>query len=88
MGPFSPSEAGPVIIAALDSRFVTFAGFAAIAAAALAWEVLSTLRLKSMTVQRTIRWAMGSRVVRLMLLVFWIWLGWHLFARGSGAFQK
>ena len=55
-----------MIIAALDSRFVTFAGFAAIAAAALAWEVLSTLRLKSMTVQRTIRWAMGSRVVRLM----------------------
>ena len=77
-----------MIIAALDSRFFTYAGFAIIAALALAWEVLSTLRLKSMTVQRTIRWAMGSRVVRLVLLAFWIWVGWHLFARGSGAFQK
>jgi Family of unknown function (DUF6186) len=77
-----------MIVAALHSRFVTDAGLALIAAVALTWEILSTLRVESMTVQRTIHWAMGSRVVRLLFLAFWIWVGWHLFARGSGAFQK
>jgi hypothetical protein len=25
--------------------------------------------------------------VRILVVVGWIWLGWHLFARGSGAFK-
>jgi hypothetical protein len=77
-----------VIIAALSSRSVTFAGFAAIVAIAVAWEVVSALRFPNMTLGRVVRWAMRARTARLLLLAFWIWLGWHLFARGSGAFKK
>jgi hypothetical protein len=77
-----------VIIAALSSRSVTFAGFAAIAAVAVVWEVVSVRRFCTMTLGRVVRWAMRGRTARLLLLAFWIWVGWHLFARGSGAFKK
>ena len=77
-----------MILAGLSSRSVTFAGFAAIAAIAVAWEVVSALRFPTMTLGRVVRWAMRARTARLLLLAFWIWLGWHLFARGSGAFKK
>jgi sirohydrochlorin ferrochelatase len=27
------------------------------------------------------------RAVRIVVVLGWAWLGWHLFARGSGAFR-
>jgi len=77
-----------VTIAGVSSRAVTFAGFAAIVAVAVAWELVSALRFPNMTLGRVVRWAMRARTARLVFLAFWIWLGWHLFARGSGAFKK
>jgi hypothetical protein len=29
----------------------------------------------------------SSRPGRMLLVLAWAWLGWHLFARGSGAFE-
>jgi hypothetical protein len=76
-----------MIPAEVGSRFLTYAGFALIAAVAVGWEILAVIRLPSMSLERVIRWAMRGRTVRLLLLAFWIWAGWHLFARGSGAFK-
>jgi hypothetical protein len=72
----------------MSSRALTFAGFALIALVAVVWEVVSILRMPNMTIGRAVRWAMRARTARLLFLAFWIWVGWHLFARGSGAFKK
>jgi hypothetical protein len=77
-----------MILAAVSSRTLTYAGFALIAAIAVVWEIVGILRWPTMTLERVVRWAMRSRTARLLLLAFWIWVGWHLFARGSGAFTK
>ncbi len=77
-----------MILAGLSARTITYAGFALIALVAVVWEVVSVDRFPTMTLQRVVRWAMRSRTVRLLFLAFWIWVGWHLFARGSGAFKK
>jgi hypothetical protein len=77
-----------MIIAGLSSRSVTFGGFAIIALVAVVWELAGVLRAPNMTIGRVVRWAMRARTARLLFLAFWIWVGWHLFARGSGAFKK
>ena len=68
-------------------RAVTFGGFAVVAVATVTWALLSA---------RDARWASlpevwdalrRQRPVRVALVLAWIWLGWHLFARGSGAFE-
>jgi hypothetical protein len=67
-------------------RNVTFAGFALIVASAAVWSAIAT-RHNYMSLPGVLGRLNRSRVVRLVFVLAWAWLGWHLFARGSGAFE-
>ena len=69
------------------SRVVTLAGFVLIASAIGGLAVLSTRRPSLVPLPRLLARASESRTCRLVLALVWAWLGWHLFARGSGAFE-
>jgi hypothetical protein len=71
----------------MTSRAITFIGFAVIIAAALAWSVVTARTPTLITLPRLLGRLTRSRVVRLLFVLGWAWLGWHLFARGSGAFE-
>jgi hypothetical protein len=71
----------------MSARFVTLAGFAMIAAAIAGLAVASAHRPSLVPLPRLLARATESRACRLVLAVVWAWLGWHLFARGSGAFE-
>ena len=71
----------------MSARSLTLAGFALIAAAAIGWSVVAARRPSVITLPRLLARATGSRIVRLVFVLVWAWLGWHLFARGSGAFE-
>jgi hypothetical protein len=68
-------------------RVVTFAGFAIIAAAGAGWALITAYRPNSVTLGQALRGLTRSTTARLFLFLGWAWLGWHLFARGSGAFK-
>jgi hypothetical protein len=71
----------------MSSRVVTFLGYGAIFAAIASWAVISGRRPPWMTLPEALVALTRTRTMRLVLVVAWIWLGWHLFARGSGAFS-
>jgi hypothetical protein len=71
----------------MSARFVTLAGFAVLAAAVAAWSVVSTRRPSLVTLPELLSRITTSRPLRLLMVIAWAWLGWHLFARGSGAFE-
>jgi len=71
----------------VSARTLTLAGFALIAAAAIGWSVVAARRPSVITLPRLLAGATESRIVRLVFVLVWAWLGWHLFARGSGAFE-
>jgi Family of unknown function (DUF6186) len=68
-------------------RFVSFAGFAIIAAAGAGWAVITAYRPNMVTIGQALRGLTRSTTARFLILAGWAWLGWHLFARGSGAFK-
>jgi hypothetical protein len=70
----------------MSSRALTFLGFAVIAAGAVVWAFVSAGRPNLVTLPRLLARLTRSRLVRLLILLGWGWVGWHLFARGSGAF--
>jgi hypothetical protein len=71
----------------MSARLVTLAGFAVLAAAMVGWSVAGARRPSLVTLPELLRRITSSRPVRLLVVIAWAWLGWHLFARGSGAFQ-
>jgi hypothetical protein len=71
----------------VTARFVTFAGFAVLAAFGISWSIVSSGRPSLVTLPQLLGRITASRPVRLLFVVAWAWLGWHLFARGSGAFE-
>ena len=71
----------------MSARLVTFAGFALLAAAVAAWSVVSTRRPSLVSLSELLSRITTSRPLRLLVVIAWAWLGWHLFARGSGAFE-
>jgi Family of unknown function (DUF6186) len=71
----------------MSSRVVTFLGYGAILAAIVAWAAISARRPPWMTLPEALVALARTRTMRLVLVAAWIWLGWHLFARGSGAFS-
>lgn len=71
----------------MSARFVTLAGFVLIVTAAISLAVVSARRPAMVTLPRVLIRATESRACRLVLALVWAWLGWHLFARGSGAFE-
>jgi hypothetical protein len=71
----------------MSTRFITLTGFALIIAAATGLAVISTRRPSLITLPALLARVTESRACRLLLALVWAWLGWHLFARGSGAFE-
>jgi uncharacterized protein DUF6186 len=65
------------------TSFVTTAGYAALALAAIALQVLATrvsgTRLRP--VQAYVAALMRSTPGRWLVLVLWVWAGWHFFVR-------
>jgi hypothetical protein len=70
----------------VNARFVTLAGFAVLGAFGICWSAVSARR-SLVTLPQLLGRVAASRPVRLLFVVAWAWLGWHLFARGSGAFE-
>jgi hypothetical protein len=68
-------------------RVVSFAGFAVIGILIAAWVLISARRTNGVTLGRSVRAVTRSARLRLLFFLGWAWLGWHLFARGSGAFK-
>jgi len=71
----------------MSTRLATLTGFTLLAAAVAAWSVVTTRRPSLETLPTLLSRITSSRLVRLLLVIAWAWLGWHLFARGSGAFE-
>lgn len=65
------------------SRSVHLTGFAVLLAAAVAFEVLARVTKRAPTLGNAVEAASRRRPLRAALLVGWLWLGWHLFARGD-----
>jgi hypothetical protein len=71
----------------VSARVVTLAGFAVLAAFGISWSAFSARRPSLVTLPQLLGRITASRPVRLLFVAVWAWLGWHLFARGSGAFE-
>ena len=71
----------------MTSRTATFAGYAAIASLIALWAVMTARHARWMTLPDAIGSLTRRRGVRIIVVLGWMWLGWHLFARGSGAFK-
>jgi hypothetical protein len=73
--------------ASLTSRTETFAGYAAILCLIGLWTVMTARHARWLTLPGAIASLTRRRGVRIVVVLGWVWLGWHLFARGSGAFK-
>jgi len=71
----------------VSSRGVTFAGYAVIATALVVWQVASVVR-HSLTLAQLVRWLTRGLLGRVLFLLGWAWLGWHLFSRGNAKFLR
>ena len=69
----------------MTARVVTLAGYALLALSLAAWEIIS-VRRRSMTLGRLVRWLTGCRATRWALFSGWAWLGWHFLVRGTVTF--
>jgi hypothetical protein len=71
----------------VTSRTITFVGYALILASIILLATVATRRPTWMTMPDALSALTRRRTVRILVVVGWMWLGWHLFARGSGAFK-
>ncbi|MGH9055553.1 MAG: DUF6186 family protein [Acidimicrobiales bacterium] len=69
----------------MSVRTVTLAGYLIIAFAATVWQA-ACIHRHELTLGGAISWLTRSRSTRIVLLIGWAWLGWHLFVRGTAAF--
>jgi hypothetical protein len=71
----------------MTSRTITFIGYGVILAAIVGWALLAARRARGLSLSDAIILLTRTRTARVLVVIGWIWLGWHLFARGSGAFK-
>ena len=71
----------------MTSRTATFVGYGTILALVIVWAAFAARRANWMTLPGAVSAITRRRAVRVIVVVGWVWLGWHLFARGSGAFK-
>ena len=71
----------------MTSRTATFVGYGVILALVVVWATVAARRTNRMTLPAALSALTRKRAVRILVVVGWVWLGWHLFARGSGAFK-
>jgi hypothetical protein len=65
------------------TRSVTLVGYALLGSAMLAYQTLGLLLRRTATLGQALARLRKSRAGRPFLLAAWLWLGWHLFVRGS-----
>ena len=64
------------------TRIVTIIGFAGVIAALVALEVIGRRRTTRVpTLGEWLGYLMRARAGRALILLGWLWLGWHYFAR-------
>jgi Family of unknown function (DUF6186) len=68
----------------MTSRGLTYAGFALLLALAIGFEAFIRRQPGLPTLGHVLTRRLG---VRIAVLAFWAFVGWHLFVRGSGAFE-
>jgi Family of unknown function (DUF6186) len=68
----------------VTSRGLTYAGFALLLALAIGLEAFVRRRPGLPTLGHVLTRRLG---IRIAVLLFWAFVGWHLFVRGSGAFD-
>lgn len=66
------------------SRDTTLAGYAVIAAAMAARQVVGLLRPGTATFGDAVAVVTARPAGRLVVLAFWLWAGWHVFVRFGG----
>jgi hypothetical protein len=71
----------------MTSRALSFTGYGVIFALIVLLAVVASRRANWMTLPDAFKAVTRRRAVRILVVIGWIWLGWHLFARGSGAFK-
>lgn len=63
-------------------RVITIVGFAVVIGVLFALEFLGRRKTSSIpTLGEFLGYAMRPRAGRLLILLAWLWLGWHFFAR-------
>jgi hypothetical protein len=66
----------------MSTRAITIVGFAAVIAALVLLEMLGrSRRTRIPAVGEWLGYIMKSQVGRALVLLGWLWLGWHYFAR-------
>ena len=65
------------------SRGVTLAGYVVLGLAAAAYQLVALATRRTAGLGDALRPLKRSLAGRLLLLVVWMWVGWHLFARAS-----
>lgn len=64
------------------TRVVTIIGFAGVIAALIALEIIGRRRTTRVpTLGEWLGYLMRARAGRALILLGWLWLGWHYFAR-------
>lgn len=63
------------------TRTATLAGYAALAAMMIACEMIARRTGRVATLERVISALIASRAARFLVLVGWLWVGWHVFVR-------
>ena len=64
------------------TRNLTLAGYAVLATIGLAYELAGRLRHRTPTLAQAMLVLTRRPVLRALVLLGWLWLGWHLFVRG------
>ena len=66
----------------MSTRSITVSGFAAIVAALVVLEILGRRKTNSIpSLSEWLGYVMRPRSGRALILLGWLWLGWHYFAR-------
>lgn len=66
----------------MTTRLITIAGFAVVIVVLAALEILGRRKSSPIpTLGQILGYAMRPRAGRFLILVGWLWLGWHFFSR-------
>ncbi|WP_280417042.1 DUF6186 family protein [Nocardia carnea] len=65
----------------MTDRALVLAGFAVLAVVGVLAELTARHSQRCTTLGETLRWLLRSRVLRILIILVWAWLGWHFLAR-------
>ena len=71
----------------MTSRAITLTGYVVLVGLVVIWTVATSVRPQLPTLAAVVRAVTAPRIGRVLLLLGWAWLGWHLFVRGSAGFD-